>query len=132
MKKLFNLSFIYLGLGLILGVFHREFTKFNNFSGETVLGTAHTHTLVLGFLFFLIILLLDKNFDVSSYKHFNKWLISYNIGLISLIGTIVFRGVLEVLSKDFAGLPHMAGLGRAILGASLIWFMIILNKKIKK
>lgn len=39
MKKLFNLSFIYLGLGLILGVFHREFTKFNNFSGETVLGT---------------------------------------------------------------------------------------------
>ena len=132
MKKLFNLSFIYLGLGLILGVFHREFTKFNNFSGETVLGTAHTHTLVLGFLFFLIILLLDQNFDVSSYKHFNKWLISYNIGLISLIGTIVFRGVLEVLSKDFAGLPHMAGLGHAILGASLIWFMIILNKKIKK
>lgn len=132
MKKLFNLSFIYLGLGLILGVFHREFTKFNNFSGETVLGTAHTHTLVLGFLFFLIILLLDKNFDVSSYKHFNKWLISYNIGLISLIGTIVFRGVLEVLSKDFADLPHMAGLGHAILGASLIWFMIILNKKIKK
>ncbi|CUQ02749.1 MULTISPECIES: DUF2871 domain-containing protein [Clostridium] len=132
MKKLFNLSFIYLGLGLILGVFHREFTKFNNFSGETVLGTAHTHTLVLGFLFFLIILLLDKNFDVSSYKHFNKWLISYNIGLISLIGTIVFRGVLEVLSKDFAGLPHMAGLGHAIFGASLIWFMIILNKKIKK
>ena len=83
MKKLFNLSFIYLGLGLILGVFHREFTKFNNFSGETVLGTAHTHTLVLGFLFFLIILLIDKNFDISSYKHFNKWLISYNVGLLS-------------------------------------------------
>ena len=132
MKKLFNLSFIYLGLGLILGVFHREFTKFNNFTDGTVLGTAHTHTLVLGFLFFLIILLIDKNFDISSYKHFNKWLISYNVGLLSLIGTIVFRGVLEVLSKDFAGLPQMAGLGHAILGASLIWFMVILNKKIKK
>ena len=42
MKKLFNLSFTLFGLGVILGVFHREFTKFNNFSGETVLGTAHT------------------------------------------------------------------------------------------
>lgn len=132
MKKLFNLSFIYLGLGLILGVFHREFTKLNNFTGDTVLGTAHTHTLVLGFLFFLIILLLDKNFDISSYKHFNKWLVSYNIGLIALIGTIVFRGVLDVLSKDFAGLPHMAGLGHAILGVSLVWFMIILRKRISK
>lgn len=132
MKKLFNLSFIYVVLGLILGVFHREFTKMNNFTDSTVLGTAHTHTLVLGFLFFLVVLLIDKNFDISSYKHFNKWLISYNVGLIALVSTIVFRGVLEVLSKDFAGLPHIAGLAHAILGASLIWFMVIVKKNLTK
>ena len=132
MKKLFNLSFIYLGIGLALGIFYREFTKMNNFTGTTTLGVAHTHTLVLGFMFLLIVLIIDKNFDISSYKNFNKWLITYNVGVIGLIATIVFRGILEVLSKDFAGLPHMAGLTHAILGASLVWFMIILNKKIKK
>ena len=132
MKKLFNLSFFYLGLGLILGIFYREFTKIHHFNGRTVLGTAHTHTLVLGFIFLLVVLLLDKNFDLSSHKNFNKWLISYNVGLISLIATIVLRGVFDILSIDFAGLPHMAGLGHAILGASLVWFMIILNKKISK
>lgn len=132
MKKLFNLSCIYLGLGLLLGLFQREFTKINNFTGQTVLGTAHAHTLVLGFLFFLVVLLLDKNFSISSDKHFSKWLISYNIGLVLLIGTIVFRGILDVLSKDFAGLPHIAGLGHTILCVSLVWFMVIINKSLKK
>lgn len=131
MKKLFNLSFFYLALGLILGIFFREFTKMNDFNGQTVLSAAHTHTLVLGFLFFLILMILDKCFNISLNKHFNKWLISYNFGVLALIGTLVTRGILEVLSSDFAGLSHMAGLGHAILGASLIWFMFILKKEAK-
>ena len=132
MKKLFNLSFFYVILGLALGVFHREFTKLNAFTGETTLGTAHTHTLVLGFIFLLVVLLLDKSFNISGNKHFNKWLITYNLGLLALISTIVARGVLQVLSTDFAGLSHIAGLGHAILGASLVWFMLILKKEIFK
>ena len=132
MKKLFKLSFFYLWLGLLLGIFYREFTKMYNFTGNTVLGTAHTHTLVLGFIFLLVVLILDKNFDLSSYKNFNKWLITYNVGVIGLITTIVLRGVFDILSIDFAGLPHIAGLAHTILGGSLIWFMIILKKKIFK
>lgn len=131
MKKLFNLSFFYLALGLIFGVFFREFTRMNDFTGQTSLSVVHTHILILGFLFFLIVMLLEKNFNLSSSKHFFKWLISYNIGLLALLGTLVARGVLEVLSMDFAGLSHMAGLGHAILGFSLIWFMILLKKEIK-
>lgn len=57
-------------------------------------------------------------------------LITYNIGLLSLISTLVVRGILEVLNKDFIGLPHIAGTAHAILGISLIWFMIILKKSI--
>lgn len=59
MKKLFNLSFSYLILGLALGIFFREFTKFNTFTGITTLSAAHTHTLVLGFIFFLILIVLE-------------------------------------------------------------------------
>lgn len=130
MKRLFNLSFFYLILGLALGVFFREFTKLNDFSGTTTLNVAHTHTLVLGFIFFLVIVILEKVFTISNIKYFNIWLITYNIGLLSLISTLVARGVLEILNKDFAGLPHIAGTSHAILGLSLIWFMIILKKSI--
>lgn len=130
MKRLFNLSFFYLILGLALGVFFREFTKLNDFTDITTLSVAHTHTLVLGFIFFLVIVILEKIFTISNIKYFNIWLITYNIGLLSLISTLVARGILEVLNKDFAGLPHMAGTSHAILGISLICFMIILKKSI--
>ena len=130
MKRLFNLSFFYLILGLALGVFFREFTKLNDFSGATTLNVAHTHTLVLGFIFFLVIVILEKVFTISNIKYFIIWLITYNIGLLSLISTLVARGILEILNKDFAGLPHIAGTSHAILGLSLIWLMIILKKSI--
>lgn len=130
MKKLFNLSFFYLILGLALGIFFREFTKINDFTGVTTLSATHTHTLVLGFIFFLVVIILEKVFNISTVKKFNIWLVVYNIGLLSLISTLVARGILEVLNKDFAGLPHIAGTSHAILGISLIWFMIILKKSI--
>lgn len=131
MQKFFKISSFYLFLGLALGVFYREFTKFNHFTGTTTLGLTHAHTLMLGFMFFMIVLLLEKNFKISDSKNFKSWLITYNVGLIYLISMLVFRGVLQVQGTDFNGLSHMAGLGHAILGISLIWFTVIVNKAIK-
>lgn len=131
MQKMFKISSFYLFLGLILGVFYREFTKFNDFTGVTTLGVAHSHVLVLGFVFFIIVLLLEKNFFISRIKNFKAWIITYNIGLIYLISVLVFRGILQVQGSDFAGLSHIAGLGHAILGISLIWFSVIVNKSVK-
>lgn len=54
MKKLINTSMIYFILALAAGVFYREFTKFNGFSGSTALCRVHTHLFVLGMLIFLI------------------------------------------------------------------------------
>ncbi|MGL4911837.1 MAG: DUF2871 domain-containing protein [Romboutsia sp.] len=131
MQKIFKISSFYLFLGLVLGVFYREFTKFNHFTGTTTLGLVHTHTLILGFMFFMIVLLLEKNFKISDSKNFKAWFITYNVGLIYLISMLVFRGVLQVQGTDFNGLSHIAGLGHAILGISLIWFTVIVNKVIK-
>lgn len=131
MQKYFKLSTFYLILGLTLGVFYREFTKLNNFTDSTTLGLLHAHALVLGFVFFILVLLLEKNFEISKIKNFKTWLITYNIGLIYLLSTLTFRGILEVNNSDFAGLSHIAGLGHAILGISLIWFIIIVNKALK-
>ena len=123
MQKYFKISSFYLLFGLVMGIFSREFTKLNNFSGYTVLKSVHTHTLVLGFLFFIIVLLLEKNF--------NKWIVLYNLGLLYLIITLSIRGILQVIGSDFVGLSHIAGLGHAILGVSLVWFLAIVNKELK-
>lgn len=131
MQKLFKISSFYLFLGLALGVFYREFTKFNNFTGTTTLGLTHSHVLMLGFVFFMIVLLLEKNFNISAMKNFKAWLVTYNVGLIYMVSTLVFRGILQVQGSDFSGLSHIAGLGHAILGGSLIWFCVIVNKAIK-
>ena len=47
MKKLLNTAFIYALAAMAGGVFYREFTKFNGFSGRTALGLVHTHLFLL-------------------------------------------------------------------------------------
>lgn len=130
MKKILNLSFFYLILGLSMGVFYREFTKLNGFDGITTLKSIHSHTLVLGFIFFILILLLENNFEISKNKYFSKWLIAYNVSLLYTIITLTLRGISQVLSFNIAGLSHIAGLGHLMLGVSLIFFVVILKKSV--
>ena len=68
-------------IGLLFGVYYRELTKWFDFSGKTQLSTLHTHTLVLGMFFFLIVLLLEKNFHITAHKWYKRFYITYNIGL---------------------------------------------------
>ena len=132
MKKYFNLATIYLVLGLAMGLVYREFTKINQFEGETVLAGVHTHALTLGFMFFILVLLLVKNFNISKRKSFKAWCIFYNISLIYLLATLTYRGMLQVTGKDFAGLSHIAGLGHVCISIALVWFVVIVNKSIEK
>lgn len=131
MKKYLNLAIVYLVLGLLLGIFYREFTKFNDFEGESILGTAHAHTLILGFIFFLLVMILEKNFELSKVKSMKVWTIVYNVSLVYMLGTIIGRGIMQVLGTDFAGFSHIAGLAHGMLGVSLLWFVIIIRKAIK-
>lgn len=131
MKKLYYLAFAYLGLGLIFGVFYREFTVHHEFVGRTQLAFLHTHALVLGTMLFLIVLLFEYVIKISDYKKFNWWLIVYNIGFSGLLITMFIRGTGQVLSWELSGFNHIAGLFHAILGVSLLWFFVILGKKIK-
>ena len=132
MKKYYYLSFTYLILGLIAGVFYRELTKAAGFTGDTVLRGVHTHLLVLGFLFFLVVLLLEKSFGLSHIKGMKAWFITYQVALITVVATMVVRGIAEVKGFEVAGLSHMAGLTHALLGIALVWFMILVGKVIPK
>lgn len=76
-KKYFKTSFIYAILGLFIGAFYREYTRIIGFTGCTNLSLAHTHTLVLGFILFIILSLFAKSFDLKEDKREKK--IFYNL-----------------------------------------------------
>lgn len=123
-------------LGLLLGVFYREFTKYNDFTGETVLSGLHTHVLVLGTFFFLIVLLLEKSFEVTKNKKFNIFIITYNIGLLLTVIMMAIRGCVEVLNLGISAMVDssisgIAGIGHIIMAIAYILFFLLLLDRIK-
>ena len=50
MKKYLNISLGYAIAAMLGGVFYREFTKWNEFTGVTTLGKVHTHLFLLGMI----------------------------------------------------------------------------------
>ena len=110
MQKYFKISSFYLLFGLVMGIFSREFTKLNNFSGYTVLKSVHTHTFSSRDFYFYNSFNTRKNFTISNNKSFNKWIVLYNLGLLYLIITLSIRGILQVIGSDFVGLAILQGL----------------------
>mgnify|MGYP001450523328 FL=1 len=134
MKNIAKLSFFYSILGLLLGVFYREFTKMNDFTGYTVLSGLHTHVLVLGAIFLLILLLLEKSFALTKNKKFNIFFITYNTGLLLTVIMMAIRGCVEVLKLEISSainssISGIAGLGHIIMAiAYILFFLILLNR----
>lgn len=134
MKKIAKLSFFYSMLGMLLGVFYREFTKINDFTGKTVLGGLHTHVLVSGVFFFLIVLLLEKSFELTKDKKYNKFFITYNIGLILSVIMMAIRGCVEVLNLEISSMidssiSGIAGISHIIMTiAYILFFLMLLNR----
>lgn len=50
MKRYINYSIVYAVLAMIGGVFCREFTKMNDFTGLTTLSVVHTHYFILSII----------------------------------------------------------------------------------
>lgn len=136
MKKLLNSAFAYMILGLVSGVFYREYTKIVGFEGNTTLSVLHTHTLILGMFFFLIATLFAKDLDLERHRKFRRFYLSYHIGLVMTIVMLFVRGMTQVqgtvLSKGMdAAISGMAGLGHIILTIGMFTFFSMLRENIK-
>lgn len=134
MKRYMNLSMLYAILAMVGGVFYREFTKFNGFTAKTTLSVIHTHYFLLGMVFFLLLLLFEKEFSFTGSKT-NRILISYQIGLNLTVIMFVVRGVAQVLdialSKGMnAAISGMAGVGHIVLGVSLILVLMQIRRSV--
>jgi hypothetical protein len=137
MRKLFTSAAAYAAFGLLSGLFYREYTKGQGFTGVTQLSTLHTHALALGMIVFLVVLALDKVFDLSSAtspsrKLFTLFFWFYQSGLIVTLGTMVVRGVMQVNGQTGApAVSGIAGLGHILLTLGILHLFLALNTALK-
>lgn len=134
MKRYINLSLLYAVLAMVGGVFYREFTKFNGFTGKTSLGVVHTHYFLLGMVFFLLLLLLEKNFAFTGAKT-GRVLVVYQVGLNLTAVMLAVRGVTQVLGLSLTSgmseaLSGVAGIGHILLGISLVLVLLQVRRSV--
>lgn len=134
MKRYINSAFIYAIFAMIGGVFYREFTKFNNFEMKTTLSVIHTHYFMLGMMFFLLLVVLEKNFSFSNQKT-GRILIVYHIGLNLTALMFAVRGIAQVLCAGLSGgmnaaISGFAGIGHILLGTGIILLLIQIRRSV--
>lgn len=128
MKKLYFAALIYMITGLLSGIYYRELTKAMSFHGTTMLSLLHTHLLILGMFFFLILIVMEKIFSFTNNKLFPMFFWTYNVGVIWTVTLMVIHGTRDVLGASSGpAIAGMAGMGHIILSIGLVLFFIILK-----
>lgn len=132
MKRYRNAALLYAALAMAGGVFYREFTKFNGFTTRTALSVVHTHYFLLGMVFFLLLLLLEKSFSFTEAKT-KHVLTTYHTGLNLTAVMLVVRGVTQVLgmvlsSGMSAAISGVAGVGHVLLGVGLVLLLVQIRR----
>lgn len=144
MKKYIKYALVFLILGIVCGVFYREFTKPYGLANEyTTLGLAHTHFFVLGVAFVLIFGLVADKLNKHDDKLFRVGFAVYSVGVLGAGIMIAVRGILDVLVKSEKVVFHVStgvngaisgisGIFHAVLGAGLILIFVAWLRKDKK
>ena len=132
-ENILDMSITYAVMGLLGGVFYREFTKYYRFEETTHLGKLHVHTLVLGLLLMMLLYIMVKNTDDDSVKILKKPICIYNTGLIFTLSNMTMIGIYEVVSDrvqtiNITAMDGISGIGHIFLGVGLIYTLLIIKK----
>ena len=132
MKKYLNIALAYAIAAMVGGVFYREFTKYNGFTGVTALGKVHAHLFLLGMLVFLVVALYGAHNDLGKSKIFRAFLCVYNIGVPLTAIMLAVRGVAQVQGLALsaaanASISGIAGIGHILTGAGIILLLLSLK-----
>lgn len=135
MTRLLRTAFAYMLLGVLSGLFYREYTKATDTLGaDTQLSILHTHLLALGMLVFLLVLGLDALFSLTGRRSFSVFYWTYNIGLLVTVVMQAVRGIHTLDGQDpattSAAIPGIAGLGHILLTIGLVALFVALRAAI--
>ena len=134
MKKIYVAAATYTGLGLLSGLFYREYTKAADFTGYSQLNTLHTHFFALGTLMFLVVLGLAAIFNLDRIKGFNAFFWTYNAGLVVTTLLMLIHGIIQVggNNNEIPAIAGIAGLGHILLTIGLVMLLVVLGKGVKE
>lgn len=136
MKKYMNSAIVYAVMAMAGGVFYREITRYMGFTGKTALSVVHTHYFILGMFFFLLLMVLEKNFEFTEKK--TRYIIcAYHAGLNLTCLMFVVRGLAQVFEMNLsaaagASISGLAGTGHIILGISMVLILVEIRKSTVK
>jgi hypothetical protein len=137
MKKYLNISLIYAIAAMVGGVFYREFTKWNGYTGVTALGKVHAHLFLLGMMMFLLVALFASRCDPAGQKSFRIFMRIYNVGvpltavMLAVRGIMQVRGITPAAGAD-AAVSGISGIGHILTGAGLVLLILSLKKTAEK
>ena len=124
MKKLVKTAFIYAIIAMICGVIYREGSRFLELTEPNTWSFTHTHFFALGMFFFLIVVILEKEFSLTKDKKFKAFYIIYNIGLIITGIMLWMRGIADITESFYNSYDKMisgiSGIEQILLGIDII------------
>ena len=136
MKKYLNHSLVYAIAAMAGGVFYREFTKLQGFTGVTALGKVHTHLFLLGMLVCLMVALFAERLNLTGIRSFRIFQWTYHIGVPLTAVMLLVRGITQVLGLTLskgasAAISGIAGIGHILTGLVIILLLVSLKKAAK-
>lgn len=133
MKKLIRLSTLYAILGTAAAVFYLAFTKSHHFEGTSLLSSLYIFLFALGSLMHLLIIILDKLFNITQHKLYSAFFWLYNIGIISSAIVMLGKGMITVTGGEKNTiLAALTGVGHTFSLVGGVLLFIILNQILAK
>lgn len=137
MMRMMYTAFVFGVTGVLSGLYYRELTNFNDFADRSAsqLPLVHTHLLVLGFVFLLVVLVLERLFAVSAAapRAFSWFYWLWTVGVAVTGAMMLVKGTLVVLGKDAssAAFAGIAGLGHISLSVAVVMLFVALRAALK-
>ena len=131
-KKFASLGLAYGILAMAFGVFYREFTKFQGFTGKTALSVTHTHYFLLGMFFFLLLMVIEKAMSFSD-ANTEKLVLVYQVGLNIAGAAFLLRGYCQVRLQNLeramdAAISGVAGIGHILIAVCMVLLLLKIQK----
>ncbi len=131
---LYRCAAIWTVIGLVSGLGYRELTRAQGWEGRTQLAVVHTHTLVLGTIFFLLLLALNEVFRLEEERNFRIGVGALNVGLAITTTMLAVKGSLQVLGNSAADSPAISGisgLGHITLTAAFLLLFMAIGARVR-
>ena len=135
MQKYLVAAMVYTGLGLAAGLLYRTLTHDQESWAFTQLNVAHTHLLVLGTIFMLLFLALERLFQLREGRWHRTFWMTYNAGVGLSATMMIVNGILQLAGADEV-LPGMragvAGIGHILITVAFVCFFVNLWSRLPR